>query len=805
MPSGALNADQGRARAACLAPGVQLVWGPPGTGKTRLIAAALQDLIGRGQSVLLVSGTPEAVDDALGRAVTDLDPAPGVMLRVGTPHAAGVAADPRISLQRLALDRLEQPNRERADLEKQIATLRSHPDFVRLSNAQGELAGFDAAAYHEARRHIENQDRLAGLRAQMQQLREWAAVALTALAAGQAGYDQARRSWVETALARRHLKAATGLEIELGNVARDCDQAIADVIRLQADRDRVDSEFAARQGGIAGLGRRRELKRLADYVAEVNRRLDAAQSRRREAERVLALFSRQVAVQIEAHLQAAEPVTDDAVARRRIALGAAERQLRHAWEVQQECIQQAQDIEGQITHAEQQAQPTAADLAMVAWADEREFTRKLAGLPELEREANDVQAQIDRLAERDEKLVSQLVQERRAVGREIVSQAKVVATTLAVLCLTPELAERDYDHVLIDEAAAARLPEIVYAVSRGTEGATLLGDFLQNGPVLRPDFEQSRDRAVQRWLQQDCFALFGIHDPGSAQASPACVTLTQQYRLGPAINDLANAAAYGGLLHVAESNSAGGIDQEIVLVDVSGLDDRLAAVRPDPAGPGAWWPAGALVSAALAARHCATSGKPVGIVTPYVGQQELIRSQLSDWGAQPGIEVGTSPQFQGREFDTVIFDLAENGDGQVARGRQGTDRVLLDGLRLFNVAITRAGRRLYLIGNAALVRQSAAGPLHALRWLLEQGRVRVVGVAEMLALADEPADDPVASDIWNALHDRAGVLGHPPACPQCGQPVRDVAERSSDGSRRLSWVCHAERDGQDCGWSGPFP
>ena len=35
-PSGRLDADQARGLAACLAPGVQLVWGPPGTGKTRL-------------------------------------------------------------------------------------------------------------------------------------------------------------------------------------------------------------------------------------------------------------------------------------------------------------------------------------------------------------------------------------------------------------------------------------------------------------------------------------------------------------------------------------------------------------------------------------------------------------------------------------------------------------------------------------------------------------------------------------------------------------------------------------------------
>jgi hypothetical protein len=559
--SGGLNPDQARGRAACLALGVQLIWGPPATGKTRLIAAALPELIARDKSVLLVSGTNVAVDDALGQAAKDLDPAPGVMVRVGTPHRADVATDPRICLQRTVLDRLEAIDRKRAEVATRIVTLRRDPDLARLDEAKGELAGFDAAAYHEARQHIENDDRLAGLRAQMRQLREQAAASLVALAAAQAEYHQARRSWEETALARQHLTAATELEIELGHVARDCDRIIADVMRLQADRERINSELAARPGGIAGLGRRRELKRLADHA---NHQLYTAEARRREAERTLASFSRQVNAQIEAHLRTAEPITHDVAARLRMAFGAAEKQFRHAWDVQQECIQQARAVDGQIVQAESQPQPTAADLDIVARADEHELGRKLTGLAALERQAGDVRGEIGRLEDRHEELVGQLVQEGRTIRREIVRQAQVVATTLAMLRVTPELNERDFDHVLIDEAAAARLPEIVYAVSRATEGATVLGDFLQDGPAVAPEFEKSPDPAVRRWLHQDCFALFGIHDPGSAQASEACVTLTQQYRFGPAINDLANAVAYGGVLRTADGNTAGGADQEIV-------------------------------------------------------------------------------------------------------------------------------------------------------------------------------------------------------------------------------------------------
>jgi AAA domain/PLD-like domain len=799
-PSGGLNAEQARGREACLAPGLQLIWCPPGTGKTTVIASALRDLISHGKSVLLVSGLGTAVDSALRRAVGEIGPVPGAMVRAGTPSLAEVAGDPRICLERLVSDRLGRLDAEHAEVTKQIATLRGHPGIAALKDARAELAGFDAAGYREARQRIENENRLGALRARMRQIREEAAESLAALAAAQAEYGQARRSWEESALARQHLKAATDLEIVLGQVARDHDQAVAEMTRLEAERERVEGELRYRPGGIAGLGRRRDLRRLAGHAAELGRRLDAARARRREAERTLALSSQQVNAQVEAHLRAAEPLTHDAAARLRIAFSAAESRFRQAWQAQQECIQQARAVDGLTARAESQAPPTPADFDMVAWADEREFGRKLAGLPELERQAADVRAEIDRLEERAGEIVSQLAPDGRIIRSEIIGRAEVVATTLATLRATPELSERDYDHVLVDEAAAAHLPEIVYAVSLATEGATLLGDFRQNGPALSPGVAQSGDPAIRRWLHQDCFALFGIHDPESAQASPWCVTLTRQYRFGPALNDLVNAVAYGGLLRPAGPDTggpagpdtAGPADQEIVLVDADGLGEGLAGIRPDPGGTGQWWPIGAVISAALAARHHESSGIPVGILTPYECQRELIRSQLSDSRAPPEIEVGTSCQFQGREFDTVIFDLVENGDGWVAQGRQSTERALLDGLRTFTVGVTRAQRRLYLLGNEALLRKSEAGPLHALRLLVEQGRMRVLRAAEIIDRADGPADDPVASDIWNALRGQARLISLP---DEHDQPD-ELCQRIDQAQERI-WLWSP--------WVGPRP
>ncbi|WP_026424409.1 AAA domain-containing protein [Actinokineospora inagensis] len=66
-PAGFLPA-QTFAYAACVEPGLHAVWGPPGTGKTRVPASAIEDLVKAGKRVLLVSTTNVAVDNALKEA-----------------------------------------------------------------------------------------------------------------------------------------------------------------------------------------------------------------------------------------------------------------------------------------------------------------------------------------------------------------------------------------------------------------------------------------------------------------------------------------------------------------------------------------------------------------------------------------------------------------------------------------------------------------------------------------------------------------------------------------------------------------
>ena len=95
-----LNPEQSRAVASSLGRDTTFVHGPPGTGKTQTIGAIVEQLYRHGRSVLLVSHTNTAVDQAfirIGEALGRGEVSQGRALRVGEPR------DPRLDVE-LRLD-----------------------------------------------------------------------------------------------------------------------------------------------------------------------------------------------------------------------------------------------------------------------------------------------------------------------------------------------------------------------------------------------------------------------------------------------------------------------------------------------------------------------------------------------------------------------------------------------------------------------------------------------------------------------------------------------------------------------------
>lgn len=81
----------------------------------------------------------------------------------------------------------------------------------------------------------------------------------------------------------------------------------------------------------------------------------------------------------------------------------------------------------------------------------------------------------------------------------------------------------------------------------------------------------------------------------------------------------------------------------------------------------------------------------VAIITPYAAQVKLLREKLK----QPEIEVDSVDGFQGREKEAVVVSLVRsNREGEIG---------FLEDTRRMNVALTRARRKLVVIGDSATI------------------------------------------------------------------------------------------------------
>ena len=475
-----LNNEQLLAQVTCRSAGVHLVWGPPGTGKTRVIAAALQDVIASGKSALLVSGTNIAVDNALDRAAVAIQPQPGVMVRVGNPHLKSIADNPAVCLQKIVLDRQENLERQRHQLEEQIGALRSHPDVVRLSDVRALLDRFELDAYRAATDRVALAGELRRLESELSQLRAADAEIAGAVHVSDADFRRLRAAAAQAGPARSHLDEATRFERQADNHDYALEQAEADVLRLQGQHSSYTAELdaartrrrfghrvptktlvrgaaqrlqrAVRPAGCAGPPRpathgpcARPARAHRDAACPRHARVNRTARRRPAASRgTLPMGGRPAGVTPPAGARAVRPH------RRRATNGGAFGPIDH------EIVFRAKDLG---------------------------LPGLLKEVPELERRATVVIAKIHELEGEHERVVARMRSEGAALKWDIVGRAECCSGDARDGPAIAGVREHEYDFVIVDEVAFGLPPEVLYVASRARAGVTLLGDFLQNAPI----------------------------------------------------------------------------------------------------------------------------------------------------------------------------------------------------------------------------------------------------------------------------------------------------------------------------------
>ncbi len=297
-----------------------------------------------------------------------------------------------------------------------------------------------------------------------------------------------------------------------------------------------------------------------------------------------------------------------------------------------------------------------------------------------------------------ESRLADIGKELEQIQKKVLSEARLVATTLTKTFSSKLFPDTPFDVVIIDEVSMAPLPYIFWALSRVTSQVTLVGDFLQLPPIC-----VSEEEIAQKWLRRSMFDILGVSIVPKAMCDTRISMLKVQYRMAPKISKIPNTLFYVNLLEDHSStnknylNDAFFGDENLVLVDTSAKNPWCSQLSTG----GRFNIYSALLSVSIAKEIYQETKESVGIITPYRPQARLINKILKDFGIQEGIRVNVVHSFQGGQESVIIIDCVEGPGGKtwsmLDDKRYGSNSH--EARLLLNVALTRAKMKVILVAH----------------------------------------------------------------------------------------------------------
>jgi superfamily I DNA and/or RNA helicase len=269
-----------------------------------------------------------------------------------------------------------------------------------------------------------------------------------------------------------------------------------------------------------------------------------------------------------------------------------------------------------------------------------------------------------------------LAEARRLEDRaeiDVLERAQVVLATLTGI-ESRALEGRKFDLAVVDEATQAVEPAAYLALLRARR-VVLAGDHLQLPPtVIAPDAQELSLSLFERLVQPD-----------------AMVTLAEQHRMNEQIMRYPSDALYAGKLRAHPSVARHALDgSPLEVIDTAGrgFEEETPQDSDSKVNPGEAELAASEVRKLLGL----VRPQDIAVISPYDAQVQRIRQLLADI---PELEIDTVDGFQGREKEAVVVSLVRSND----RGELG----FLADIRRINVALTRARKKLIVIGDGATI------------------------------------------------------------------------------------------------------
>jgi superfamily I DNA and/or RNA helicase len=362
------------------------------------------------------------------------------------------------------------------------------------------------------------------------------------------------------------------------------------------------------------------------------------------------------------------------------------------------------------------------------------------------------------------------------IEKQIIAQSKVVCTTLTKAYLSDDLQIRKFDTVILDEASMAPVPALWVTAYMAEKNIIVVGDFRQLPPIVI-----SKDKNALNWLGKDIFEISKIKEMYENKIEPEnFVKLVEQYRMEKEIADIAN-IYYGGILKSPQSERRreekkqfinwynGNFDSSIILLNTQNFNAWVTSVVR-----GGSTSRVNILSANLCVNLAEELTKKyrinltektetkVLIISPYRPHTKFVELLIKD-GKTPEniIRAGTVHSFQGSEADIVIFDLVVDDPHWRVNLFMNTKEINEQMRRLFNVAITRAKFKLFIVGDFdyCLKKGKNSELYKLLDYLIENKKCKVYDAKEIFPNIVPKLTEAIVGGNLEAYHKRLGLTG----------------------------------------------
>ena len=261
--------------------------------------------------------------------------------------------------------------------------------------------------------------------------------------------------------------------------------------------------------------------------------------------------------------------------------------------------------------------------------------------------------------------------------KNIIDESDVILATNSSAALE-EISRVKFDVAIIDEASQATIPSVLIPIAKANR-FILAGDHKQLPPTIISD----RAGELEKTLFEELIKMY----PDKSQL------LNVQYRMNSLLMKFPNEEFYDNGLKSDSSVDEITIndiletkkyEEALMFIDTSDVEDNYERHIKDSKSIVNELEADISVSLARDYLNAGISEDDIGIISPYADQVKIIQEKTP-------VEVKTVDGFQGREKEIIIISTVRSND----HGNIG----FLRDLRRLNVAITRAKRKLIIIGN----------------------------------------------------------------------------------------------------------